>query len=347
MSLEKAVSVASRPSGSDAEGRAATAYTLTRGTTSLVVLDRGCTYLSLTLPGKDGRPVNVITGPADCENVLADTAAMGQTVGRVCNRTENARFTLNGVEYRLSANNGPNHLHGSFGSSVFAASPVENGLAFTLHSSASDEGYPGDLTLTVTVTLPAEGQVEWRYTAEATADTPINITNHAYFNLAGSGDIKAHTLWLASRTVCEHRADGCPTGRMLPVAGTPMDFTAPRALGLGLEAPSEQLSLVRGYDHNFALDAKENDLAARLYSPESGIEMSLYTSQPAVQVYTANWLFQNEARDAKGRPFFENQAVALETQHYPCALSHPEFPNIILKKGERFSEYTRLAFACR
>lgn len=342
------VTVTSRPFAVNANGQAITEYTLTRGSTRLVMVDKGCTFLQLLVPDKNGNPVNVLVAPTDAENVLGDVSSvMGQTVGRVCNRTEKARFTLNGKEYRLSVNNGENHLHGSFGSRVFSAEPVENGLAFTMTSPAAEEGYPGDLTLTVTVTLPAEGQLEWQYTATATEDTPVNITNHAYFNLAGEGDIKDHALWLASRTVCEHRADGCPTGAMLPVEGTVMDFTAPRVLGKGLAEPSEQLVMARGYDHNFALDAmEEGGPAARLSCPRSGIEMTLFTTQPAVQVYTGNYLQESGVVDAKGRPFFENQGVALETQHYPCSLSNPQFPSIILKQGETYTETTRLAFAC-
>lgn len=343
-----AVTVTSRPYGIDAGGRTITEYTLTRGGTSLVLLDRGCTYMKLFVPGRDGTPVNVLLAPAGVKSIDADTAYMGQTVGRVCNRTEDARFVLDGKEYHLSANDGTNHLHGTVSTHIFAAEPVENGLRLTTFSPADEEGYPGDLQFAATVTLPAEGQVEWHYEATATADTPVNFTNHAYFNLAGAGDIKAHTLWLASNTVCEHKAGGCTTGRMLPVAGTPMDFTAPRPLGEGLAAPNEQLRLARGYDHNFALDAKAaDDLSAVLYSPETGIEMSVYTSQPAIQVYTGNWLFQNEVVDEAGRPMFENQAVALETQHYPCSLNQPAFPGIILKQGDTYAEYTRLAFACK
>jgi aldose 1-epimerase len=283
--------------------------------------------------------------------------ATGALVGRCANRIADGRFTLDGVTYQLSTNAGHDHLHGGvrgFQRVVWHAEPFaegsEVGVVLRYLSPDGEEGYPGTVPVRVTYALTGRDELVLDYHATTHRATPVNLTQHSYFNLGGDGvsDILDHELTIAASSFTPMTARLIPTGEILPVAGTPFDFTTPHRIGERIDADNEQLRYGDGYDHNFTLDrvgARAGlALAARLHSPSSGRTLEVLTSEPGMQLYSGNALGEATTGDA-GPRFRPRGAVALETQHFPNAPNEPRFPSVILRPGETFTSRTVYRFS--
>lgn len=348
------MSITANHYGRTADGREVYGYTLENGAGMRAhIIEYGCTVTDLWVPGRGGAPVNVVLGMSGLEDYEAGGASLGAFVGRYANRIEGAQFTLDGETYRLEANNGPNHLHGTFARTVFRGhlQKDEDGtehLVLTARSPDGDDGFPGNLDVTVTYTLTERGALVMDYTAVTDAPTLINLTNHSYFNLGGdgAGDVLGQTLSIDAARFLEGNAETCPTGRVLDVAGTAFDFRTEKPIGRDLDLRDGQLALAGGYDHCFVLDKAPGLLAraATARCAETGIAMDVLTTQPGIQLYTANFLQDETVKSRTGEAFRQYQAFCLETQHYPCTPSHPGWPSVVLRPGEEFHETTAYAF---
>jgi|DewCreStandDraft_1066081.scaffolds.fasta_scaffold00005_123 aldose 1-epimerase len=297
----------------------------------------GATLTGIWVPDGRGGKTNVILAaaePAEYEKGFGGAAAV---IGRVANRIAGARFTLDGVEYRLTPNAGRHHIHGGRrGFSQVWWQPAGSGvepeaawIRWEYVSPDGDEGYPGTLRVHVKYTLTDGNEVRVEYEAQTDRPTPVNLTQHAYFNLAGHGDIRNHELWLAARFYTPTDEELIPTGEIRTVVGTPLDFTTPTRLGARMAALEPRL---RGYDHNYVLggDGTLLRLVARLRDPLSGRGMEVETTEPGLQLYTGNHL--------------QHRGVCLETQHYPDAVNQPHFPSVILRPGQVFRSTTVFRF---
>lgn len=312
------------------------------------IIELGCAVTQLWVPDKDGVPRDVVLGYDTLECYEAGTVGHGALIGRHANRIENARFTLDGKTYTLTENDGPNHLHGTFAHTVFRGKIVDDHLILELRSRKGEDGFPGNLDVSISYTLTEEESLVMDYVAVTDAPTLVNLTNHSYFNLDGRGSesVLHQTLQIKASAYCEGNAFTCPTGRILPVAGTPFDFTKPKAIGTDIAADDPQVKMAGGYDHNFVLDKEDGQLAraATAASPVSGICMDTYTTQPGMQLYTANFI-QNDTNAGKdGVQYQQYNAFCLETQHFPCAPSHPEFPSVVLRPDEEYHHTTVYQF---
>jgi aldose 1-epimerase len=300
------------------------------------VVSYGATLTELQVPDKKGAIVSVVLGPKSLEEYLKGYPSAAATIGRFGNRIGNARFTLDGVEYKLAANNGKNHLHGGptgFAKRVWQGKALEGNDAkvqFSYLSKDGEEGYPGNLNVKVTYTLTEKGELRLDYEATTDKATVINLTNHAYFNLAGSGDILDHELWLAANQYTPVDDGLIPTGEIASVKGTPLDFTEPTRVGARIDQFKPKLN---GYDHNFVLGegGRSPVLAARLTDPKSGRVMEMRTTEPAFQLYTGNHV--------------KHTGLCLETQHYPDSPNKPSFPSAVLRPGQTFQSTTIYAFS--
>lgn len=333
--------------GSLPDGTAVDIYTL-RNEAGLEarIMTYGATLVSLKLPDRAGALADVNLGFDTLEGYLGAHPYFGVIVGRYANRIAKARFAIDGVEYRLAANNNENSLHGGlkgFDKAVWKAeaAPVPGGAGLKLSYLSKDmeEGYPGNLAVTVVYTLTEDGELRIDYEATTDRKTPVNLTNHAYWNLKGqgNGDILGHVLRLeADRiTAVDSAANLIPTGEILPVAGTPFDFTSPHAIG-------ERIAKVEGgYDHNFVLRSGGGTLAlaARVEEPESGRVLEIWTDQPAIQLYTGNFLDGSVAGKG-GKAYRKHYGFCLETQHFPDSPNQPDFPSTILEPGRTYRTTT-------
>lgn len=337
------------------DGTAVERFTLRNGSLTAEIINYGAILASLNVPDRAGGLANVVLGYASLAEYLADDASFGATIGRYANRIAGGSFSIDGMTYRLPLNNGPNSIHGGlrgFGKRVWQAdgSVEAEGPAVALRyiSADGEEGYPGELAVAVRYTLTSDA-IRIDYTATTTKPTVLNLTNHSYFNLAGegSGSIEGHELMIAADAYTPVRADLIPTGEIRPVAGTPFDFRTAKPIGVGLRDPDEQILLGRGYDHNFVLGDNpkgEARLAVRVREPESGRVMEALTSEPGVQLYTANFL-NGRHRGTSGRAYRQSDAFCLETQHFPNSPNEPDFPSTLLRPGETFRSRTEYRFS--
>lgn len=337
-----------------AHGRTIDLYTLTNAHGMRAAISTyGGTLVALHAPDRQGRLGDVLLGFDTLEGYLAEHPYFGSLIGRVGNRIARGRFELGGVTYTLACNNGPNHLHGGPGGfhraiwrAEVRAAGDEPSLALSYHSPAGEEGYPGNLAVTVVYTLTAQNELRIDYSATTDQATPVNLTNHAYFNLAGAGDVLGHEIQLLAARFIPVNADLIPLGELRAVAGTPMDFRTPQPIGARLAADDEQLRVaLGGYDHTWALDAPPGTLglAARVAEPASGRAMEVYTTQPGVQFYTGNFLDGSLA--GKGGVRYSKYAgFCLETQHFPDSPNQPQFPSVILRPGEAYRQTTLYCF---
>ena len=339
------------PYGTTKDGRAVEALTLESENAACTLLTYGAALASLTVPDRTGRGVDVVLGLGSLAHYEDNPdKCMGATVGRHANRIAGASFSLNGTEYHLAANNGPNNLHGgptNFSTRVWTAEEVEHGVRFTYVSPHMEEGFPG--TLTAQVTYRLEGStLTVQYRAVSDKDTLCSLTNHSYFNLNGhnSGSVLDHILTLHAQYYTPSDAAAIPTGEIVPVENTPMDFRTPTKLGERIDAPFQQLQWAKGYDHNYVVEGSVGVLrpAARLVSPESGIVLEVETTSPGVHLYTGNYL--DGRPSGKGGVCYQpRDGVCLETQFYPDAIHHPNFPQPILRAGEVWEHTTVFCFS--
>jgi aldose 1-epimerase len=332
------------------DGRAADLYTLTN-TGGLVakITNWGGIVTELHTPDRAGKLGDVVLGFDSLAPYEAKHPFFGALVGRVGNRIANARFALDGVVYQLAANDGPHALHGGlrgFDKVLWTAegAVTERGPAVRLAyvSPDGEEGYPGTLSVKVTYTLTDAGGLEIDYRATTDRRTPVNLTNHSYFNLAGRGLILDHELTIMARSYTPVDATLIPTGELAPVAGTPLDFTRPTPIGARLAAVGGEPV---GYDHNFVLPSAgaEPALIARVCEPATGRVMEVETTEPGVQFYTGNFL-DGRVVGKGGVAYAQHAGFCLETQHYPDSIHHASFPSTILRPGETFKSETMYTY---
>lgn len=333
------------------------AFTLTNASGMEVrFIARGGTIVSLRVPDRFGKVADVTPGYDTLEEYERDTRAFGSLIGRYANRIARGRFTLDGVEYVLPLNDGRIHLHGGpqgFDKVDWRVVPFSNrgnvGAVLNHRSPAGDQGYPGTVNARVTYTLTDDNALSVDYSAIADAPTPINLTQHAYFNLAGhdAGDVLEHELMIAASRFTPVNSSVIPTGELRDVRGSPFDFTSPHTIGSRLNADDEQLRLGGGYDHNFVLDSGisvEPELAARVVEPRSGRVLEVLTTEPGVQLYTGNTIDRGPPGKG-GHSYVKHAAFALETQHFPDSPNHPHFPSTVLRPGEEFRSRTVFRFS--
>jgi aldose 1-epimerase len=343
------------PFGVLPDGTVVERFTLRNANGVQVVLSSlGAAIHSLQAPGRDGRTADVVLGFDSLDEWVANPPFFGVVVGRYANRIAGGRFSLDGVSYSLATNNGPNHLHGGargFDKVVWAAESVAgaggDAVRFTYLSPEGEEGYPGTLTVSVVYTLAADNTLRLDYTATTDKATVVNFSNHAYFNLAGTGTILAHELHINADRYTPVDPTLIPTGELAPVEGTPFDFRKATAIGARIAADHAQIRIGGGYDHNFAINgtAGELRLAARAFDPLSGRTLEVRTTEPGVQLYTANFASPIQGRGGQAYP--RHAGFCLETQHFPDSPNHPSFPSTTLRPGETFRSTTVFAFGAQ
>jgi aldose 1-epimerase len=347
------------PFGTTSDGRNVERFILSSPSgVTIAVLSFGGVIQSIHAPDRNGALADVTLGYDTLPEYEKDKSYLGALVGRYANRIRAGRFTLDGREYTLAQNAGGNHLHGGmrgFNKAVWAVEPFEDGddvgLVLEHLSPAGDEGYPGTLRERVTYRLTANGELAIDFFATADAATPVNLTQHAYFNLAGSGsgDILGHVLELSASRFTPVDATLIPTGELRSVRGTPFDFSTPERVGARIGADDEQLRLAGGYDHNFVLDRPAGGdltLAARLTDPVSERGVDIHTTEPGIQFYTGNFL-DGTVMGKGGVPHRYRSGLALETQHFPDSPNEPSFPSTILRPGEEHRSRTVYHFVVR
>ena len=334
-----------RPFGALSDGREVCAVTLRSGALACEVLSFGAALRSLIMPDRTGRPTDVVLGFDRIEEYLAHDAHMGGTIGRFANRIARGAFVLNGETVRLPCNDGENHLHGGpdgFDRVLWTVCDVRaDSVKLTLHSPDGDMGYPGDLEISVTYTLRPDC-LTIRYEAVSDRDTLCSLTNHSYFNLGGhdSGDVLHQMLCLRASAYTPSDAGLIPTGELAPVAGTPLDFNVPTPIGARIGSNHPALRLAGGYDHNYAIDRTD---CAAAWSDETGIMLRVETDRPGMQLYTGNFLGSTPPGKGGAR-YPKHGGFCLETQAFPDAPNHPQFPSAVLKAGERFASTTTYSF---
>jgi len=317
------------------------------------VTDYGARLVSLRVPDRQKQFENVTLGFDSVDKYVGHTAYFGCTTGRFANRIGKGRFKLDGKDYKLATNNGPNHLHGGvkgFDRQVWKADPVQQpdavGVKFSLESKDGDEGYPGTLEAVVTLLLTNDNELKIHYLATTDKPTILNLTNHAYWNLAGAGDgdILDHRIQIPATHYLAVDDNLIPTGTLAPVKGTFMDFLEPQPIDSRIKK-TKFGSLPIGYDHCYVLKNPKHELvtAARVEDPASGRTMEVFTTEPAVQFYTGNFL----DGDPKNGGHKQHTAFCLETQRYPDAPNRPEFPSAVLRPGEKFESTTVYKFGWR
>jgi aldose 1-epimerase len=339
------------------DGRPVNLYTLTNSHgVEVHAMNYGGIILAIRVPDRKGQMADVVLGHDTMEGYIPNPPFLGAVVGRYANRIANGEFTLDGKTYHLAKNDGPNTLHGgttrTFDKVVWDAEPLKGktGVAFSYLSKDGEEGFPGNLKVKVTYTLTDANELVIDYEATTDKATPINVSQHSYFNLKGQGegDILDHEVMLNADKFTPVDKNLIPTGELRPVKGTPMDFTTPTKIGTRIDDQYEQLQLGHGYDHNFVINRKGPGmvLAARVYEPTTGRVLEVSTTQPGVQFYTGNFL-DGSVTGKDGKVYKRRYGFCLETQHFPDSPNHPDFPNTILRPGEKFHQTTAFKFSAK
>jgi aldose 1-epimerase len=324
------------------------------------VTDFGAIVVSLTAPDRSGKLEDVVLGFDSLSGYETNNPYFGAVIGRYGNRIANGQFTLDGKTYTLAKNNGPNSLHGGnvgFNKVLWHAEPFRDqrgqGIVFTRTSPAGEEGYPGNLSVKVTYLLRDDDALEFDYEATTDAPTPVNLTQHSYFNLSGdpNGDILGHLVTINADAFTPVDSTLIPTGEIKSVAGTPFDFRSPHAIGERIDQDDPQLRLGPGYDHNFVLNRTDTtyarlEPAATVYEPKSGRVMEVSTTEPGLQFYSGNFL-DGTITGKGGVAYQRRSGFAMETQHFPDSPNQPSFPSTILRPGETYRSQTVYKFSTR
>jgi aldose 1-epimerase len=332
------------PFGATTGGVAVNLYTLTnRSGMKVKITNYGGIVTELHVPDRDGRLADVTHGFESVTPYCGDVPYFGALIGRYGNRIKHGRFELDGRTVQLDVNDGENHLHGGaqgFHKQVWQATPFvapdSVGLTLVYLSRDGEQGYPGNLRVEVVYELNNANELRVRYTAVTDQATPVNLTQHAYFNLAGQGDILGHELTIQADRYTPIDGKSIPLGELAPVAGTPFDFRSPQAIGSRIDAGDAQLANGKGYDHNWVLNNQSGELglAATLRDPQSGRVLELFTREPGLQFYSGNFL--DGSLKGKGRSYEYRSGLCLEPQHYPDSPNHPEWPGTILRPGDTY-----------
>ncbi len=325
---------------------------------TITVINYGAIITSILVPDRKGQLGDVALGFHQAEEYITavDKPYFGAIVGRYGNRIAKGKFSLDGEDFTLATNNGDNHLHGGlvgFDNVIWDAQPIRGagweGLKLSYHSKDGEEGYPGNLDVTASYKLTDDNTLTVEYLATTDKATPVNLTQHTYFNLKGEGQgtILDHELMLNARKYTPVDAGLIPIGELAAVAGTPFDFTTSKPIGRDISVVNEQLSRGRGFDHNFVLDRKDaNDmvLAARVYEPTTGRVLEVHTTEPGVQFYCGNFL-DGRLTGKSGNAYVHRGGFCLETQHFPDSPNQPQFPSTILRPGEDYRSTTTFTFS--
>jgi aldose 1-epimerase len=340
------------------DGNKVDIYTLiNENNIEIKITNYGGIITSVKLPDKNGKLDDVALGYNNLEDYIKNNPYFGCIVGRYGNRIGNAEFTLDGHKYTLAKNNGENNLHGGikgFDKVLWNAEPVTGkdfqALKLTYLSRDREEGFPGNLYVTVTYTLSNDNSFRIDYIAETDKTTVVNLTNHTYWNLSGegSGDVLGHELMINADYFTPIDRGSIPTGEIRAVENTPLDFRKPAAIGERIDSDYEQLRLFKGYDHNFVINSNEDGeikLAAAVYDPVSSKHMEIYTTEPGLQFYSVNFLFGITGKS--GKAYVPRSAFCLETQHFPDSPNKPEFPSVVLRSGEIYRTTTIHRFSVK
>lgn len=345
------MNITKQPFGKTKDGQAVDIYTLTNDNgMQAKITNYGGIVTSLMAAGRDGKMADIVLGYDTLEEYLKDSPYFGALIGRFGNRIAGGKFSLNDKEYKLAQNNGQNHLHGGikgFDKVVWDAEPVKNktsvSLKLTYLSKDGEEGYPGNLKCVVTYSLTNDNELVVDYLAETDKQTIVNLTHHSYFNLAGhgSGDILGHQVKLTADHYTPVDDTLIPTGEIAPVKGTPMDFTKQTSIGVRIS------KVPGGYDHNYVLNNSDGSmaLAASVYEPTTGRVMEIFTTEPAIQLYSGNFL--DESMKGKGAKYRKHAGFCLETQHFPDSPNKPQFPAVVLNPGQKYKHKTVHKFSVK
>lgn len=346
-----AVTVKTSPFGKGAGGEDIILYTMTntKGMTASV-MNLGAVLVELKVPDREGRTEDVVLGFDSGEKYYTNPSFFGAVIGPSANRIGGAAFTLDGVRYQLAVNDNENNLHSDYKKGyhvrIWNAEVLEDGVTFSLEDGDGSMGFPGSKKLQVTYTLDEENGLTLRYHGSSDKRTILNPTNHSYFNLEGhgSGNIGGHTLFINADSYTPVVAGAIPTGEIVPVKGTPMDFTKEKTVGEEIDADTEQLRLTGGYDHNWVIVGADGSLRhiATVRAPRSGREMKVYTTLPGVQFYAGNFI--DEQTGKGGVVYNKRHGLCLETQYYPDSIHHDNFPSCVFGAGEDYESVTVYRF---
>lgn len=347
------MAVTKREFGKNSKGEQAFFYEITNRTgMKAVVTDFGATLHSLYVPDKDGKLRDVVWGYDTVQEYEIDNGPFfGATVGRIANRVRNAAVTINGVDYQMPVNERSNCLHSGpecYHVRMWDTEILENAVRFSILSPDKDQGLPGNFEVSVTYALTENNGLRIIYDGVSDKDTLVSMTNHSYFNLNGesSDSILDHELWLDADAFTRVDEEMIPTGEIMDVTGTAMDFRTPKKIGRDIEKEEEALKIGGGYDHNWVLNAHSPEEAiAEVSAEQSGIVMKIFTDYPGIQIYTGNFL--NDKGGKRGRSYPNRSAAAFETQQFPDAMHHENFPSALLKAGEKFHTETEYRFSVK
>ncbi len=335
--------------GTTKKGEQVSLYTMKNGSgMEIAVSDYGAVLVKVLITDREGQVQDVVLGYEDVSGYESDTLYLGATLGRVANRIRGGEFELNGVNYTLTRNDNQNTLHGGrdfFNKRMWEAEEVDDShVTFLLHSPDGDQGFPGTVDIRVTYTLTEENEIKIHYHAVPESDTLVNLTNHSYFNLSGhaSGTILDQEVVICADVYTEADAQSIPTGELIPVEGTPMDFRAGKTVGSEIEVDYEALRFGGGYDHNWVLNGSGYRQAASMYSKKTGIGMKVFTDLPGMQFYTGNFIDGKEGKD--GVLYEKRQGLCFESQYFPDAVHKENFEGPIVRAGAVYETTTTYRF---